>query len=262
MDRRSFLRASVVGAASASAAALVEGEAEAQAPAREHYELQIYHTRIGKQGGMVDAYLRDAYLPALKRAGAGPVGVFGVMVGPDAPSTYVLITYPSAADVLGVRERVESDNAYRTAAAGFHDVPATDPAFVRLESGLFRAFAGMAKVEQPAKKGRMFELRTYESHSLTAHRKKVEMFNTAEIGIFRKTGLQPVFFGEGLIGSNLPKLTYMLTFENLAAREKNWGTFVSSPEWRELSGKPEYSDAAILTNITSIFLYPTGYSEI
>lgn len=260
MDRRAFLTASM--AASATAAALARGEADAQVPAREHYELQIYHMRIGKQGGMVDAYLRDAYLPALKRAGAGPIGVFGVMVGPDAPSTYVLITYPTPASVLDIRERLEKDEAYRKASAPFHDTPPGDPAFVRMESGLLRAFEGMPRIEPPARKGRMFELRTYESHSLTAHRKKVEMFNTAEIAIFRKTGLQPVFFGEGLIGSNLPKLTYLLTFENLAARERNWGAFGSSPEWRELSGRPEYADAAILTNISSLFLYPSGYSEI
>jgi hypothetical protein len=71
-----------------------------------------------------------------------------------------------------------------------------------------------------------------------------------------------VFFGEGLIGANLPKLTYLLTFENLAARERNWGAFVSSPEWRELSARAEYSDAAILTNISSMFLGPMPYSEI
>ena len=262
MDRRTFLGATVAGAASASHAALAAGEPEDPAGAREHYELQVYRLRIGKQGRMVDAYLSDAYLPALKRAGAGPVGVFGVMVGPDAPSTHVLITYRSAGDVLEVRARLEKDEAYQTAAAGFLGAGAGDPAFQRLESSLFRAFEGMPRVEPPARKGRIFELRTYESPSLAAHRKKVEMFNTAEIAIFRKTGLQPVFFGEGLIGANLPKLTYLLTFENLAARERNWGAFVSSPEWRELSARAEYSDAAILTNISSMFLGPMPYSEI
>jgi hypothetical protein len=36
------------------------------------------------------------------------------------------------------------------------------------------------------------------------------MFDTAEIAIFRKAGLQPVFFGNTLIGQNLPNLAYML----------------------------------------------------
>jgi len=38
------------------------------------------------------------------------------------------------------------------------------------------------------------------------------------IAIFRRAGLQPVFFGETLIGAKMPNLTYMLVFENMAAR--------------------------------------------
>ena len=44
-----------------------------------------------------------------------------------------------------------------------------------------------------------------------------------ELAIFRRTGLRPVFFGNNLIGDRLPSFTYMLTFDDMAAREKNWG---------------------------------------
>ena len=37
------------------------------------------------------------------------------------------------------------------------------------------------------------------------------MFNSAEIAIFRRTGLRPVFFGETMVGAGMPSLTYMLT---------------------------------------------------
>jgi len=40
------------------------------------------------------------------------------------------------------------------------------------------------------------ELRTYESHSKKANLKKIEMFNTGEIAIFRRAGLSPVFFAK------------------------------------------------------------------
>src|SRR5437016_6860863 len=96
-----------------------------------------------------------------------------------------------------------------------------------------------AKANQP----RIFELRTYESHSKKANKKKIEMFNNGEIAIFRRTGLAPVFFGETLIGSKLPNLTYMLTFENMAAHDQNWGVFGSDPEGRKLSSTPRYTDA-------------------
>jgi hypothetical protein len=128
------------------------------------------------------------------------------------------------------------------------------------------AFEGMPKLEVPGgageKKPRIFELRIYESHSKKANAKKVEMFNRGEIEIFRRTGLAPVFFGETLVGARMPNLTYMLVFENMAAREKNWGTFGSDPEWRKLSANPGYTDPEIVSNITNVFLRPTAYSQI
>src|SRR5205823_3238066 len=99
----------------------------------------------------------------------------------------------------------------------------SDPSYVRVESSLMAAFEGIPKLEVPEKKSRIFELRTYESHSKKANKKKIEMFNKGEIAIFRRAGLQPVFFGETLTGTKLPNLTYMLTFENIAAHDKNWG---------------------------------------
>ena len=112
------------------------------------------------------------------------------------------------------------------------------------------------------KKPRLFELRTYESHSKHANKKKIEMFNTGEIAIFRRTGLTPVFFGETLIGSKLPNLIYMLVFENMADHDKSWGTFGPDPEWKKLSSTPGFTDPEIVSNISNIFLRPAAYSQI
>ena len=109
----------------------------------------------------------------------------------------------------------------------------------------------------------MFELRTYESHSKAAHRKKMEMFNTGEIDIFRRTGLAPVFFGSNIVAQRMPSLTYMLVFEDMAAREKNWGAVRRRTRTgrrcrrRRASRTPE-----IVTNITSYILRPTAFSQI
>ena len=45
------------------------------APKQEYYEIRIYHV-WGGQEGKVDAFLKDAYLPALHRAGISKAGVF------------------------------------------------------------------------------------------------------------------------------------------------------------------------------------------
>ncbi len=110
--------------------------------------------------------------------------------------------------------------------------------------------------------GRVFQLRTYESPSVKTGLKKIEMFNTAEIDIFRKTGLNPVFFGQTLAGEKMPNLTYMLVFNSMDERQANWKRFGSSPEWKQLSSMPEYADKKILCGITNLYLKPAEYSQI
>jgi hypothetical protein len=112
------------------------------------------------------------------------------------------------------------------------------------------------------KKPRLFELRTYESHSETAALKKIEMFNNGEIEIMRRVGLGPVFFGETLVGTRLPNLTYLLSAENMGAHRQHWGAFGGDAEWKRISAIPEYANSKIVSKITNQFLVPTPYSQI
>jgi len=267
MKRRDFLLSSLAATSGAGLSSILNAaEAQSGKTAREFYELRLYHLRRGPKQKLFDDFYREAALPAMNRAGIGPVGVFNVAYGPDSPTMHVLMPHWSI-DSFGVAlDRVRSDPEYQKAGAEFINAPPTDPSYVRVESSLLVAFEGMPKLEAPPaakeNKPRLFELRTYESHSKKANKKKIEMFNNAELAIFRRTGLQPVFFGETLIGPKMPNLTYMLVFENMAEREKNWGAFASDPEWKKLSSTPGYMDAEIVTNISNVFLRPTAYSQI
>ena len=265
MKRREFIKTSLVASAAAAATTSISRAAEEKSTgALEVYELCLYHLRQGPMLGRFDQFYREVAVPAWNRAGVSTVGVFDVMIGPDQPTKYVLLPFKSWDAVKATREKFEADEAVLK--TDFTNLPPTDPGYIRKESSLFLAFTGIPKLEVPPqvaeKKSRLFELRTYEAHSRKANKKKVEMFNVGEIEIFRKTGLQPVFFGEGLIGTNLPKLTYMLVFDDMATRAKNWGQFGGHPDWRKLSTTPGYTNAEILTNITSVFLRPTGYSQV
>ncbi|MBI5385767.1 MAG: NIPSNAP family protein [Verrucomicrobia bacterium] len=267
MKRRDFLTKSLAATSFAGlSTALGAAAIEDKNPPREFYELRLYHLRRGPMQKRFDDYCRDAALPAMNRLGIRPIGVFNVMAGPDSPTVYVLIPYQSMEEFATVGERLRADEGYQKAGADFINATATDPAFVRVESSLMIAFSGVPRLEVPAamkdKKPRIFELRTYESHSKKANKKKVEMFNIGEIAIFRRAGLAPVFFGETVIGSKLPNLTYMLVFENMAERDKNWGQFGADPEWKKLSTTPGYTDPEIVSNISSLFLRPTPYSQI
>ena len=89
------------------------------------------------------------------------------------------------------------------------------------------------------------------------------MFNDAgEIKLFRETGLNPVFFGRAIAGTKMPNLTYMLGFNSMEEQKAAWKKFVSHPEWKKISGMPEYSDKAILCGITNISLTAAPYSQI
>lgn len=274
MNRRDFVISTLAaggtllagGAAAAAEQTASRGSEPARSP--EYYELRRYHLRRGLRTRIVDDYWRLAALPALQRAGVGPVGAFNVMIGADSPSLYVLLVYPSLDAFASLPARLAADAEYQKAGAPYLEAAATEPAFVRLNSSLMRAFEGIPKLELPfgggenGKRTRIFELRTYESHSEKAGKKKIEMFNTAEIALFRKAGMQPVFFGETIVGSSMPNLTYMLVYENMAARDTQWSAFGADPEWRKLSTIPGLTDPEIVANISSMYLRPATYSQI
>jgi hypothetical protein len=59
-----------------------------------------------------------------------------------------------------------------------------------------------------------------------------------------------------------PNLTYLLTYDDMDERDRNWKVFGSDPEWKIISAKPEYANAKIVSRITSTFLVPAAFSQI
>jgi hypothetical protein len=270
MNRRDFVGVAAGAALAPGLAATPASAAEGAAavkPGPQLLELRRYRLRFGPMEARFAEYQKKHLVPALNRAGIQPVGAFSVQFGPDSPATYLLLPHPSADSVASLAGRIAADPEYRSGAAAFRGLPASDPPYVRRDGALLLAFDSVPKIEPPtgplAGTGRVFELRTYESHNENASLKKVEMFEQAgEIGIFRRLGLTPVFFGRGVSGPALPALTYMLVYQDLAAREKVWAAFRDDPEWVKLRATPGYTNAEILTNVTNVLLRPTDYSQV
>ena len=234
------------------------------------YEWRQYSLRTGANPRRLDDYLQNALVPALNRLGHSPIGVFQVTFGLPTPTVFVLTpsTGAGGAESLLAREsKLDRDDAYTKAAAAYLDAVATDPVYVRQEVSLLSAFPQFPHVSVPAataaKGPRLFELRTYESHNERAHRAKVKMFaEMGEIDIFKRAGLTPVFFSRTIAGPRMPSLVYMLVHENMAAREKSWSAFGGDPEWRKLAQTAGYTDPEIFSNITTVVLRPTAYSQV
>jgi hypothetical protein len=226
-----------------------------------------YSLRNGPQPRRLADYLQNAVIPALNRYGTKPVGVFEGVFGVPSQTVFVLAPFTTPGALFGLEAALDKDEQFAAASAPYMNAPATDPSFVRQEVSLLSAFPQMPKVQVPAatatKGPRLFELRIYESPSERGHRMKVKMFaEMGEIEIFKRVGLTPVFFARTAVGPRMPNLVYLLVHENMAAREKSWDAFRTDPEWRKLAATPGYSDAEIVSNITTIFLRPAAYSQI
>jgi hypothetical protein len=264
MNRRDVLTGL---AATAVAGTLGPADAAPTGGANTFLEIKTYklHNSFENQFSRLSDFLRASYLPALGRAGAKLVGAFNNYIGPDSPLLITVTQYGSLSVMQDSLAKLTEDNAYQKELGAID--PETGFPFVRLESSLLRTFDGMPDVAladpNDHRPPRVFELRTYESQTQATLAKKLKMFNSGgEIAIFQRLGLRPVFFGETIVGPRQPSLTYMLSFDDLAAREKLWHDFVTDPEWKRLSSQPGLSDAQIVSNITNTIVRPLSFSLI
>lgn len=265
MERRTFVT-TMMSAAMAGSAGWSAGGAQDKATP-EFYLWRHYHLKTGTQSRRLAEYLEGALIPALNRLGSKPVGVFDVMLGLPTPTIFTLTPVSSLQSLATIESGLDKDEAFTKAAAAYADATAVDPVYVRQEVSILGAFPNVPRVEVPAataaKGPRVFELRIYESHNERAHRAKVRMFaEMGEVDIFRRVGLTPVFFARTLAGPRMPNLVYLLVHENLAGRDKSWAAFRDDADWKKLRSTPGYADAEIVSNITTVLLRPTSYSQI
>jgi hypothetical protein len=243
----------MTGAETASAA-------ETNESGSSYLELKIWklHNTDEGQSARVASYLQNGLGPALSRAGAKLAGVFSTSIGPEAPSLYSLAEYSSLAAMDQSLTRIKADSAHTAELEKLSS--GSGLPFVRVESSLLRSFDVMPHPEISAGSSRIFELRRYESQSFLTLARKVGMFNTGEAKIFERLGFRPVFFGETVIGPLQPNLQYMLSYDDLAARDRLWKSFIGDPEWKHLSSQPELKDAQIVANISNVILSALPFS--
>lgn len=212
----------------------------------------------------VAAYLEHGLFPALTRAGAKPIAALSTLIGPDGPSLVSIVQHASLAAMQAALEKVASDKEHVAASEELAAGPGMP--FVTIESSLLHSLAILPEPAIPTdtatRPSRIFEMRTYESQSMAARVKKAAMFNDGEIGVFQRLGMRPAFIGESVIGPRQPNITYMLSFDSLAEREKLWSAFGSDPEWKKISSPADLKDAKIVANISNIMLKPLPFSPL
>lgn len=240
---------------------------QATAQKREFYEIKVYTIATSEQEHVVEEFLKQAYVPALHRAGIKNVGVFKPIASDTlnaGKKVFVLTPIKSLDQSIALAAALKKDKVYQEQGKVYLTAPYDKPPYTRLESIFLQAFKFHPVSAKPSFStpvtDRVYELRSYEGHTEKIFENKVHMFNEGdEIGLFKRLGFNAVFYGEVVAGSRMPNLMYMTSFENIASREAHWKTFVTDPQWKKLSSMPEYQHN--VSRIDIWLLHPTSYSD-
>ena len=260
MKRREMLAVSglTVGAMGLTAS---NGQ-EKSAAGKEYIELRYYRFKTAEKRKAFVDFMKDAMIPALNKVGISKVGVFENSDAKDL-TLYVVLPHKTFESFATSTRKIMADKTYLEAGKAVLGSAKKDPAFERIETNLFISFDACPKLEEPKDKAdsRIFQLRIYEAHNTERGHKKIHMFNEGgETALFRKKGLNPVFFGEAIAGTKIPNLTYMVTFKDAETQKAAWKAFISSPEWKTMSKLPIYKDT--VSRITNLVLKPTAASQL
>lgn len=265
MTRSTFLKSTVAATGLITGSQLTSSSqaAGSSSPQREYFEIRKYTLKSAEKQTLLENYLKEAAIPALNRAGVPQVGVFAPekLEVAAAPTLYVLLRHTTL-DSLATSSEILAESTVQQAGAAYLAAPADEPIYERIESWLTRGIEGLPSLQLPAKGSQTYQLRVYESHSEKAAKKKIEMFNIGELAIFKRCGLNAVFFGETIVGPQMPNLTYLLAFNDATAKDQAWNTFRADPEWAKLKTTPGFTDKEIVSHITNIVLVPKPFSQI
>ena len=241
-------------------------EEKSVAQQREFYQLKIYTMDTEEQVRVTDTYLKEAYMPGIKKLGVTKVGVFKPRLTEvdTIKKIYVLVPYSSLEHLIASEDDLSKDESYLAAGSEYINAAHDKPPYKRMESIVLKAFEEMPIMQTPALDGprssRIYELRSYESPTEAYYKNKVDMFNAGgEVRLFNRLVFNAVFYGEVISGSKMPNLMYMTTFSDQESRDEHWKAFGDASEWKELIAMPKYDNNVSHADI--IFLYPTDYSD-
>ena len=227
-------------------------------PQKQIYEWRIY--TLNGDGAVLDEFFKETLIPAYNRCKIS-VGAFSLYKPEEGSNDqrYLLFVYPDLNTYNEVRKTVWNDSLFRKAAHPFFETTAPNPVYSEYETYLCEAFDKIPVMRIPDKSRSLFEFRCYHSPNEDANQRKIKMFNTEEIALFDKVGVNSVCYGEILSGTHMPALIYLTWYKDEVTRNKAWSDFAAQPDWEILKNKPEYANTA--TNNQSRLLSPMIYSQ-
>jgi len=86
-------------------------------------------------------------------------------------------------------------------------------------------------------------------------------FRDHVVPIWERHGIRPVGFWTTLVGESSNELTYILSWDSLADRDRRWAAFQSDPAWRSARDDSERA-GPIVASIRNQILTPTDFSAL
>ncbi len=224
-------------------------------------EKQIYEWRIytlNGSGEILDRFFKETLIPAYNRHKIY-TGAFMPYKKEDKEKRFLLFVYPNLETYRKVKSAVWNDETFKKESLSFFSETALNPEYSEYTTYLCEAFDKMPVMRKPGKERTLFEFRLYHSPNEDANQRKIKMFNTEEIDLFEKVGINSVCYGEIMAGSDMPALIYLTWYKDEITRNEAWKKFGSHPDWIVMKNKPEYSNTA--TNNQVKLLSPLPYSQ-
>ena len=226
------------------------------------YVLETFYLQQGSQVTRMHEYFSKVVLPAFERVRhTGPVIYLESLIAPHMPQVVAIYGFQSLDEMWGVHTRIMQD---AESVKSLEQWDSGDAPFEQQSSVLLQASDYSPEIVTPAepKTSRIFELRVYHSPTWRQLKALHERFAGPEVRIFHRVGVHPMLYSSTLIGPNMPNLTYLIPFENLAAREKAWDAFGADPEWIKVR-KESIERHGQVSSVIQISLFrATAYSPI
>ena len=230
---------------------------------RRVFTLEQYFLKNGSQVQRIHDHLSKAALPALGKVHSGPKIVLEAMVAPHQPQVAVILGFESVEELWSVRSKVINDADLGKAYEAWESH--SEQPYEHFSTALLEATPyspDLANDKEPRKASRIFELRIYHSPTWRQLAALHERFAGPEIKIFHRVGVHPMLYSSTLIGANMPNLTYLTPFEDLASREKAWNAFAADPEWIQVRKESIDKHGQISARIEISLWKATPYSPV
>lgn len=182
--------------------------------------LESFCASDAEQMTRIHGYLSGVLLPSLNEIHNRPAICLEAIVAPQTPQALLLAAFSSFEEMLNVRERLAIYPGIQQARADLE----TANVLTEVRS---QVLLGTAELPRSSASG-VFELRAYHAPGWQ------DGPPPRVAAVLRHAGIRPIVNASTAAGEHLPRFTYLIPFDSLAAREAAWSRLEADPDWTTL----------------------------